>query len=419
VTKREIDSLLKAWSRAVLGCEDLRDRLPPNALSRQWAGEPPASAEAIAAAETRLGRKLPREYRAFLQISNGWQFLDEDGRHLLPVEQIDTLARLDPALVDAYPRPLIEAGVPDDESDGGLPASHYPTLIRISADSDGFYLLDPLDSVPGGWATRFFANWLPGAGEAISFGELLQSRYHAFLSARGLDAASTAPKQRKLNLRVPPKEPRTDPAEFLRVLIDLGYFDRTPSEVAESMRSAFLEACRRKIDHPDPAVRYRTSPMSELVRIETGRLCWLDTPLLAQAGVGYVARQVSPLLAARGLVLPAVEETRGEIHWNARLAGVEATVCRMKNGRPHGLGMEHVENVAQVVMNASAVLLNRYLREVGSEHRVANVTQLDAEDLHSAFIHGVIVTTDEQSYELMWAGLGGTWCQVIRADVFS
>ena len=53
------------------------------------------------------------------------------------------------------------------------------------------------------------------------------------------------------------------PAEFLRVLTDLGYFDRTPPEIAESMRAAFLESCDRLAGRPSPAVQFHTAPMRE------------------------------------------------------------------------------------------------------------------------------------------------------------
>jgi hypothetical protein len=49
----------------------------------------PASAEAIQSLETRLGSPLPPDYRAFLQLHNGWRNFHADGK-ILAIEDQDS-----------------------------------------------------------------------------------------------------------------------------------------------------------------------------------------------------------------------------------------------------------------------------------------------------------------------------------------
>ncbi|MBZ5710780.1 SMI1/KNR4 family protein [Nannocystis pusilla] len=60
-------------------------------IADHWLGRPPASEEAIRAAEVRLGISLPADFRAFLAVSNGWYgcLMFPNGlAQLLPVEEI-------------------------------------------------------------------------------------------------------------------------------------------------------------------------------------------------------------------------------------------------------------------------------------------------------------------------------------------
>lgn len=60
-------------------------------LADHWLGRPPATEEAIRAAEVRLGLSLPPDFRAFLAVSNGWYgcLMFPNGlAQLLPVEEI-------------------------------------------------------------------------------------------------------------------------------------------------------------------------------------------------------------------------------------------------------------------------------------------------------------------------------------------
>ena len=64
------------------------------------------------------------------------------------------------------------------------PATHYRSVIQISEDNDGFYLLNPLiEPRPDEWQAAFHANWIPGAEYHASFGELITRLCEAYVAA--------------------------------------------------------------------------------------------------------------------------------------------------------------------------------------------------------------------------------------------
>jgi hypothetical protein len=66
-----------------------------------WLGYEPASADAILAAERRLGVRLPPSYRNFLLASNGWSTMAYS-LDLLKVEEIGWFGELEPELLVAW-----------------------------------------------------------------------------------------------------------------------------------------------------------------------------------------------------------------------------------------------------------------------------------------------------------------------------
>ena len=57
---------------AELGFSESDSLLPAHARSTGWLGRPAASTSQVADAQARLGCELPRSYRSFLAIANGW-----------------------------------------------------------------------------------------------------------------------------------------------------------------------------------------------------------------------------------------------------------------------------------------------------------------------------------------------------------
>lgn len=74
--------------------------LSPAQREAGWLGFEPAGEEAIAAAEERLGVRLPPSYRNFLQTSNGWSTIGH--LDLLGVEEIGWMSDINPELLEAW-----------------------------------------------------------------------------------------------------------------------------------------------------------------------------------------------------------------------------------------------------------------------------------------------------------------------------
>ncbi|MBN1310237.1 MAG: SMI1/KNR4 family protein [Anaerolineae bacterium] len=171
---------LEKWSRAVLESPEVEHfDLPPEMIQSGWLGLPGATDEQIAAAEARLGVRLPPSYRSFLRVTNGWQHTGLRGR-LLPVEALDRFDVLHPEWLDAWMSGFTSFGEqpyeykPEfDEVD----YRHLPKTLAISeADDLEILLLNPeVVSSDGEWEAWSFVD--DGAGRYETFWHLLQSEY--------------------------------------------------------------------------------------------------------------------------------------------------------------------------------------------------------------------------------------------------
>lgn len=149
------------------------DHVTPQQRRRRWLGRPRASAEVIAATETRLGVTLPPDYRAFLETSDGFEPWKATAPQLLPAAEIDYLSRVsDPALMDIY------------RDYGDDVARAIEGAIRISTDKEQMFLLLPPATNPegDGWGAWFFAPWVPGEWRHQSF------RHYMEDELRGMEA---------------------------------------------------------------------------------------------------------------------------------------------------------------------------------------------------------------------------------------
>ncbi|MEP6775046.1 MAG: SMI1/KNR4 family protein [Chloroflexota bacterium] len=148
-----------------------------------------ASAEQLAAAETRLGVSLPRSYRTFLQATNDCLTGSDFVYELWPAEGIDWFQKLNPQWVEACTGPHLPDGptVSDDkyfdygasQDPAYLRVEYLTTALQISPRGDSaVYLLNPqVVTEDGAWEAWFFANWLPGATGYRSFVEMILKEY--------------------------------------------------------------------------------------------------------------------------------------------------------------------------------------------------------------------------------------------------
>lgn len=146
-------------------------------------GRPGADEAAIAAAEKRLGRRLPPSYREFLSTSDGWHVDQMAG-----IYQLGGAANID-WFQDPYDMTaLYEEHLGDNpREEDVLLAGMWQRALRLETDSDMSYaLLDPGDSDQDGeWALYVYKGW---GGELPcrypSFRAYMEDMYRGFHSAR-------------------------------------------------------------------------------------------------------------------------------------------------------------------------------------------------------------------------------------------
>ncbi|MFE6972552.1 SMI1/KNR4 family protein [Streptomyces sp. NPDC057682] len=142
-------------------------------------GVPGASEAAIAAAEARLGRRLPPSYRGFLAASNGWQVDQSAGIYRLGgAEDVDWFG--DPFdMTPMYEENLGENPRREDV----LMAGMWTRALRLETDSDMSHaLLDPGDTDEDGeWALYVYQGWGGEYPERYaSFHAYMEDMYRGF-----------------------------------------------------------------------------------------------------------------------------------------------------------------------------------------------------------------------------------------------
>jgi hypothetical protein len=135
---------------------------------------PEASDAEIAAAETRLGLRLPPSYRSFLQTPD-----DSDGAYLA-VGEIDRFGVREPEWLAGFLQGARAYGnapslLPEDPTDPATFAIDQladTVVITHPADERVFLLNPAVTDADGEWEAWDFANWYPGAYRYRTFSEL-------------------------------------------------------------------------------------------------------------------------------------------------------------------------------------------------------------------------------------------------------
>jgi hypothetical protein len=199
----DVDSwreLLTRWNAELLDTPDIVERLPADVVASGWLGYPGATEEQISAAEARFGRSLPRSYRSFLRVSNGWRRLDIFHWHLWSTDEIDWFRVRNQDWIDAYVCYLDPDewdgphSVPDDEyfnygtppygqNQGMARIEYLPSMLEISDIGDSaILLLNPeIVSCDGEWEAWEFATWAVTPTRYRSFWEMMQALHSIFL----------------------------------------------------------------------------------------------------------------------------------------------------------------------------------------------------------------------------------------------
>ncbi len=222
---------LERWSREWIGAHDPgRDRpLDPAVVRDGWLGFAPADPAAVAAAEDRLGRRLPPSLREFLLVTDGWRdagsfvyrlagaadlawLKDTDDRHWIDVYADIAHAGTRPGGAAGGPgegaaRAGEGASRPGDGAEGGADgdagggadgdaeevsweeeqARLLARCLRVSLAADAaILLLDPDDvDEDGEWAGYWLASWSgEGPQRHASFRAVMEHLYRGFHALR-------------------------------------------------------------------------------------------------------------------------------------------------------------------------------------------------------------------------------------------
>ncbi|GAA3952205.1 SMI1/KNR4 family protein [Streptomyces marokkonensis] len=144
---------------------------------------PPATEAEVAAAEERLGIRLPPSYREFLKASNGWRTAGTASIYQLgAVQEIDWFG--DPyAMTPLYRRTLTDRSTEQEV----LLAGMWERALRLETDSDMSHaLLDPGDTDEDGeWALYVYKGWSGEPPDRYpSFSAYLEESYRDFHAGR-------------------------------------------------------------------------------------------------------------------------------------------------------------------------------------------------------------------------------------------
>ncbi|MFI7671975.1 SMI1/KNR4 family protein [Nocardia sp. NPDC049526] len=167
---------LSRWSQ-----EWIRSREPgqedPEILRDGWLGFAPATEDAVAAAEVRIGRTLPPSYREFLLTTDGWRHAGNFVGRMRDTSDIGWLRDIEPFWEADWKDLCYEDPAPEN----GNPLGRG-LLISREADA-GILFLDPGDvDAAGEWAAYKLFAWSEGPTRSPSFAALMEDLYASFHS---------------------------------------------------------------------------------------------------------------------------------------------------------------------------------------------------------------------------------------------
>lgn len=146
-----------------------------------------ASGQTIAEAERRLGLNLPKSYREFLSLSNGWLALDDD---FLPIEQVKRMQDAAPDLVWTWTDGGRAMNILDEEylqydlgkqDPARIRFQHLADCLMLSEHygvSSRWYLLNPaIRFEDGEWEAWHLETRIAGARRFRSFKAMMEWLY--------------------------------------------------------------------------------------------------------------------------------------------------------------------------------------------------------------------------------------------------
>ncbi len=167
---------LSRWSAEWIQSSEPAE-LDPQVLRDRWLGFAPASEEAVAAAEARLGLPLPPSYRDFLLTTDGWRDAGSFVWRMRDTATLGWLRDIEPYW-EGWEELSEEEPAESNKFSRGL-------LISLEADA-GILFLDPGDvDESGEWAAYSLFSWMAEPPTRFaSFTALMESLYAEFHQMR-------------------------------------------------------------------------------------------------------------------------------------------------------------------------------------------------------------------------------------------
>ncbi|PPJ26072.1 hypothetical protein C5E45_08950 [Nocardia nova] len=171
---------LSRWSEEWIGSNEPAD-LDAEVLRDGRLGFPPATEEAVAAAESRIGSALPPSYRKFLLTTDGWREAGYFVSRLRGTTDVGWLRDLEPYWMEW------DDLDPFDDASESAAGNRFVRGLLISAEADsGILFLDPGDVDDAGeWAAFSLFSWRAEPPTRFpSFVALMESLYAEFHEMR-------------------------------------------------------------------------------------------------------------------------------------------------------------------------------------------------------------------------------------------
>ncbi|MEV5787801.1 SMI1/KNR4 family protein [Streptomyces sp. NPDC052287] len=184
---------LKQWSAEwIAGHDPDKDApLAQEVVRDAWLGFAPASEAEVAAAEARLGRRLPPSLREFLLVTNGWRDAGHFIYRLAGAAELEWLRDTDDRtwieVWEDFAEDDLEEDEDGEEAFGVQEAKVLARCLRLSLEGDAaVMLLDPDDvDVDGEWAAYWLASWSGEGPERYdSFHGLMRRQWVSFHALR-------------------------------------------------------------------------------------------------------------------------------------------------------------------------------------------------------------------------------------------